>query len=150
MTELKYGQTMKLVGFNNRAPRNGRDLSDKGREAMATNEVNRKFGDGLRFGYTTKGLPVEYVPNHHACLHFGEARSDGQRSHHHSAGFKWVPADTTSPAYIDALDTIPTCKHCRAVRWHQDQPCRTCAVMADPAFPSYEDDDRDELTGDEK
>jgi hypothetical protein len=143
---------MKPHSFNNRAPRNGHPLSDKGRASIALNtaEVTRKFGDGLRFGITVKGIPVEYVPNHHACLNFGEATQDGKRSHHHSTGFRWVPADTTSTSYIDALDTIPRCMECRVVRWNQHEPCHYCLAKMNPELPSYEDDDRDELTGDEK
>jgi hypothetical protein len=131
--------------FSVKAARNGHPLSDKGRAAMGMNtaEVSRKFGPDNRFGYTIKGLPVEYVPNHHACLEFGEARPDGKRSHHHATGFKWVPADTQSPEYLEAIEMIPRCMECRIVRWNKDVPCHYCAVKADPSFPSYLDDDKE-------
>jgi hypothetical protein len=151
---------MKPHSFNNRAPRNGHPLSDKGRASIALNtrEVTRKFGDGLRFGITIKGEPVEYVPNHSACITFLEPGSKSfdirtsatGRTNHHASGYRWVPADTTSPAYIDALDTIPRCMECRVVRWNQHEPCHYCLAKMNPELPSYEDDDRDELTGDEK
>lgn len=85
----------------------------------------RIFGNG-RYAYTNKGLAVERLTIEQQSQP-GTYEADS-----------WVPADTQSADYLEALETIPRCECCRAVRWYQDTPCQLCAVLADNAFPEYE------------